>query len=331
MKIVIDKDIPFIKGRLPEGCETLYLPGEKICTDDVSDADALIVRTRTKCNETLLKDSGVKFVATATIGTDHIDIPWCESHGISVENAPGCNAPGVAQYVLASLLKTGFDPAKHTLGIVGHGNVGTILAHWAEQIGIRTLVSDAPKKAKGIKTCEYMELEEVLRNSDAVSLHVPYTTSGLFPTRYLIDTRELALMKPGAVLVNSSRGGVVNEKALKEAIFYKGLKGVVDVWENEPYIDPELVRLTQIATPHIAGYSQEGKKRATRMVLESLGKTFNLPVDLSGLECPGPYQSLKTRQLIERSYDPMEDSRALKQDITRFESLRNNYSYRHEP
>ena len=190
MKIVIDQAIPYIPGRFPKGIELSYIPGKDISPSEVKNADAMIIRTRTLCNEDLLKNSKIKTIATATIGTDHIDIPWCESHGITVRNAPGCNAPGVAQYLFASLFKTGFDTKSHTLGIIGYGNVGSIVAEWAKKMGIKILVNDPPREKSGRKDIEYHTLEYVLKHSDAVTLHVPFTKEGEDATYHLIEKKR---------------------------------------------------------------------------------------------------------------------------------------------
>lgn len=331
MKIIVDSAIPYIKDRFPKWTEVVYIPGNKITSKEVEDADALIVRTRTQCDETLLKYSKVKLIATATIGTDHIDIPWCEANGIVVKSSPGCNAPGVAQYVFTSMFKNGFDPEKDTLGIIGYGNVGQTVADWARKMGIKTFINDPPRKDKGLNDIEYKSLVEVLKGSDVVTLHVPFTKEGEHPTYKLIGEKELEIINPGTILINSSRGGVVDEKALKKELKKGKLKAVVDVWGNEPDIDLELVDLATISTPHIAGYSLEGKMRATRMVLEAVKEVLGIPVDLSGLECV-PSQALKiTKNLITDSYDPEYDSNKLKASPQLFENLRNTYDYRHEP
>ena len=331
MKIIVDEAIPFFKGRLPENVDVVALPSKNITPESIRNADALIVRTRTQCNPALLKDSSVRLVVTATIGTDHIDIQWCNDNGIEIRNAPGCNAPGVAQYVLASLFRLDFNPQKHTLGVIGYGNVGKIVVDWARQIGIKVFVSDPPLKAAGNNDEDYLDLDKLFRVCDAVTLHVPLTKIGQFPTYKMIGSQQLEMMKPGAILVNSSRGGVVDEKALKKSLRNGSLKAVLDVWENEPGIDPELLNLVRISTPHIAGYSAEGKKRATRMALEALSDFLGITVDLKGLEClPSPNKKIST-QLITDSYNPDFDSCQLKKDITSFEKLRNEYPYRHEP
>ena len=330
MKIVIDSAIPFIRGRFPAEIETVFIPGDEITADIVRDADALIIRTRTRCDSSLLQDTKVKLISTATIGMDHIDTEWCESHGISVKNAPGCNAPGVAQYVFSSIFKAGFDPANDTLGIVGYGNVGSTIGDWAKKMGIKTLICDPPRTEKGFKDAEYLTLEEVIRNSDVITLHVPLTTKGDYPTFGMIGEKELDWMKPHSIIINSSRGGIVDEKVLKEKLKKGEIKAILDVWENEPHIDSELAHLTLFSTPHIAGYSEEGKKRATRMAIDAINDFFHTSISTEDLEC-NPGEEEITPELISSSYDPQKDTDVLLNNLSDFEQLRNRYVYRHEP
>ena len=320
-----------MEGRWPDNTELLFIEGKAINPEIAHDADALIVRTRTKCDASLLDGSKVKLVATATIGTDHIDSEWCKANNIKVTSAPGCNAPGVAQYVLASLLRSGFVPQKDVLGIVGYGHVGSLVAKWAEKLGIEILVNDAPKMEEGNKEINYTDIDTLFEKSDAVTLHVPLTQEGKYATKNLIGERELKKMKPGAWLVNSSRGGVVDEKSLKKEISEKGIKAIVDVWENEPAIDLELLDLLKIGTPHIAGYSAEGKKRATGMVLDSIRENLGISVNTEDLLVPYPSIKDITLNLLIDSYNPFEDSTNLKKNPGLFEELRNKYNYRHEP
>ncbi|MCH5224854.1 MAG: 4-phosphoerythronate dehydrogenase [Muribaculaceae bacterium] len=327
MVIIVDSAVPFMEGRLPGEVELKPLPGDKITPEAIHDADALIVRTRTRCDRQLLEGSKVRLVATATIGTDHIDIHWCESNGVRVCNAPGCNAPGVAQYVWSALLRSGFNPKKHTLGIVGYGHVGQIVAQWGRQMGVRLLINDPPRQASGLQDADYLPLREVLQNSDAVTLHVPLDET----TRGLISAEELSLMKPGAILVNTSRGGIVKESDLKPLLKSGSLKAIVDVWENEPDYDRELAGMALFATPHIAGYSAEGKKRATAMSLRALSQELGIPVNLSGLECIPSIDGPIKPSIILDSYDPSLDSLTQTPTKNQFETLRNNYNYRHEP
>ena len=325
MKIIADKNIPFLTGRLPDA-ELIQLPATEIDAEAVRDADALIIRTRTHCDEHLLKDSKVKIIATATIGTDHIDLEWCRDNDIIVRNAPGCNAPGVALYVWGNLLRNGFDPQKDTIGVVGCGNVGGIVAEWGERLGARTLVCDPPRKEKGLTDRLYLPIEEVLAQSDAVTLHTPLTHDGAHATFHLINKESLGHLKPGAIFINAARGEVADTEAIIEAIGDKRIRtAIIDTWEGEPEINLRLLELACTATPHIAGYSVEGKERATRMALEAVGEALATPVDLSGLQ--GPYvapQSLTTESIL-RHYDPQQMTDAIKKTPEEFEKLRNSY------
>lgn len=330
MKIIADGNIPFLEGRIA-GAELVRMPAAEIDREAVRDADALIVRTRTHCNASLLEGSRVRIVATATIGTDHIDIPWCESHGIAISNAPGCNAPGVALYVWASLLRNGFDPNKDTIGVIGHGHVGSIVAQWGKRLGAKVLVNDPPRVEAGYKDADYVSLEEVLTQSDAITLHTPLTHDGKYPTLHLIGEREIGMMRNGVVLVNAARGEIIDTKSVVKAI-KEGKIGnaIIDTWEGEPILDLELLRLADVATPHIAGYSVEGKQRATRMALEAVGETLGIQVDVSGLA--GPYREPGEMDAngIMAAYDPAEMTSALKARPSDFERLRNGYGLHNE-
>ena len=325
MKIIADKNIPFLEGRIKDA-QLIQLPASEIDAHAVKDADALIVRTRTECDRLLLKDSNVKIVASATIGTDHIDIPWCLENGIAVSNAPGCNAPGVALYVWSNLLRNGFDPAKHTLGVIGCGNVGGIVAEWGERLGANVLVCDPPRMEKGYTDREYLSMEEVLSKSDAITLHTPLTRKGKYPTYHLIGEDSISYLQPGAIFINAARGEVADSDTLTAAIQDGTIKCcIIDTWEGEPDINKKLLSLADTATCHIAGYSVEGKQRASRMALKAVGDTLGLKIDLEGLQ--GPYkepQILTSHKIIE-AYDPTEMTQALKATPNSFESLRNAY------
>lgn len=328
-KILIDDNIPFIEGRLEPVADVTYVDQFGFTPELVKDADALIIRTRTLCNEELLKGSNVKLIATATIGTDQIDIPWCSENGIQVSNSPGCNAPGVAQYVWSSLLREGFDPKRHRLGVVGCGNVGSIVADWGCKLGAEVWVNDPPRQNAGIED-DYHSLQEVMSSCDAVTLHTPLTKSGEYPSYHLIGEKEISLMKPGAILVNAARGAVLNTEPVLDAVKQGKIKAVIDTWEGEPQLNKELLKLVDIGTFHIAGYSKEGKQRATRMVLESVEKFFDVNVDKDGL-APAyiPWATVSEEDIV-KSYDPYEDSDALKSNPDDFDHLRRNYNYRSE-
>jgi len=335
MKFIVDNKIPFIKGRLESAGEVIYSAPGNIDADLVKDADAIIIRTRTRCDRNLLEDSKVKLIATATIGTDHIDIPWCEANGITVRNAAGCNAPGVAQYVWSSLLDKGFDIKADTLGIVGFGHVGSIVAEWGRAMGARILVCDPPRKELGLTDNDYISLEEILGESDAVTLHTPLTKQGKHATFHLIGDKEMAMMKKDSILINSSRGPVVDNKAWLKHLESGFSTAIADVWEDEPEISIPLLEKASIATPHIAGYSFEGKQRATRMALRAVADCFGLRISTDGL-C-GDYATpengfpVNSAEIIRDSYNPIADTTALKNAPQAFEELRSAYDYRHEP
>ncbi len=325
MKIVADKNIPFLQERIKDA-ELIQLPALEIDAEAVKDADALIVRTRTRCDENLLRESKVKLVASATIGTDHIDIPWCEENGIAVSNAPGCNAPGVALYVWSNLLRNGFDPSKDTLGVIGCGNVGGIVADWGKKLGAKVLVCDPPRKEAGLTDHEYLPLEEVLEKSNAITLHTPLTHSGAHPTFHLINKESLRHLHPDAIFINAARGEVTKTDDLVEAIENGRIRvAIIDTWEGEPAIDTRLLKLADAATCHIAGYSVEGKQRATRMALEAVANTLGLEVDLTGLQ--GPYEEPEnlTSEHIMAAYDPATMTAELKANPSSFETIRNAY------
>ncbi|MDE6754676.1 MAG: 4-phosphoerythronate dehydrogenase [Muribaculaceae bacterium] len=332
MKVILDNKIPFISSRLEPVADVIYADPFKFTPELVADADALIVRTRTKCDSRLLQDSNVRLISTATIGMDHIDLKWCEENGIEVRNAAGCNAPGVAQYVWASLMRLGFDTKKDTLGIIGKGHIGSIVADWGRKAGVKILVCDPPRERAGMTDENYVSLEELLAASDAVTIHTPLNRGGVDNTFHLIGDKEMKSMKKGAVLVNAARGAVVDNAAWADAISVGEIRGVIDVWEGEPEINKRLLALAEIATPHIAGYSLQGKERATRMALESIEEKFGYPLNKSGLE--GDYIPPATvgdlRNVVE-SYNPFADTKALRDNPSGFESLRSNYIYRSEP
>lgn len=335
MKVIVDNKIPFVQGRMESvGIEVVYASPESITSDLVRDADALMIRTRTRCDSMLLEGSSVRMIATATIGTDHIDIGWCGSNGITVKNAAGCNAPGVAQYVWSSLLRNGFDTSIHKIGVVGVGNVGGIVAEWGRLLGGDVMVCDPIRRDEGYQDYDYRSLEELLESCDAVTIHVPLTRDGLYPTYHMIDAPQLALMREDSILVNSSRGPVVNNTSWRDYLASGRSKGVIDVWEGEPDIDRNLLGLARIATPHIAGYSLEGKERATRMSLEALSVFFEVEIPTDGL-C-GDYKPthafpVNASEIITNSYNPYSDDMHLRKSPGLFETLRSKYKYRREP
>lgn len=329
MKIVADSAIPFLGGVLEPWAEVRYLPGSAIAPADVADADALVVRTRTRCDERLLARSRVQLIATATIGFDHIDTAWCARHGIEVATAAGCNARGVLQWVAAALVHLaqtqGWQPEQRTLGVVGVGHVGSLVAEYAAAWGFRVVGCDPPREAR--EKAGFLPLEAVARRADILTFHTPLDRT----TYHLIDDALLGELRPGAVVMNSSRGEVADTAAL--------LKGdhpcIVDVWEHEPAIDRQLLDRALLATPHIAGYSEQGKAAATAMAVAAVARRFSLP--LAGWypreaapSAPRPIGWEELCASIGGVYDIAAESRRLKAHPEAFERMRDHYAYRRE-
>jgi len=279
LRIVADANIPLLGDAFGPLGEVVALPAERMTPDAVRGADALLVRSVTKVNAALLDGSRIRFVATATIGFDHVDQAYLASRGIGFAYAPGSNARSVAEYVLAAIHTLaeagGFRVTDKVLGIVGCGNVGGRLAGMAQAIGIRVLQNDPPL-ARKTGDPKYVPLD-ALAEADIVTFHVPLERTGPDATYHMIDERLLGRLKPGAIVINSSRGSVADSAALKKAAGGGHVAALVlDVWEGEPNIDADLLRRVRLATPHIAGYSYDGKVNGTRMVLEALCRHFGL-------------------------------------------------------
>lgn len=331
LNIIVERNIPFIAGLLEPFADVRYLAGGDITSEAVRDADALVVRTRTRCDEALLAKSKVRFIATATIGTDHIDLKRCAGHGIKVVNAPGCNAPAVAQYVFASILQLSNRPlSQYTLGIVGVGHVGSIVERWARALDMKVLVCDPPRqRAEGGDG--WSDLADIARECDIITFHTPLTRGGGDSTYHLVDEQFLASLRRAPILIDSARGPIVDTPALIAALESGQVSNaVIDCWENEPAVSSRLLELAAIATPHIAGYSLEGKVRATQMSLDALTAFFNLPHITAAADTPKSVARTVTAAAVAESYDPSVDTAALKTDPSKFEDLRNNYRYRSE-
>ena len=342
MKIVFDKKIPLLEERLRQVLSqesVVGLAADEITSESVRDADALIVRTRTRCNSGLLNGSRVKFLGTATIGTDHIDTDWCSQHGITVRNAPGCNAPAVMQYVASSLFSAGFNPQKDVIGVVGKGNIGSLLVRIYRDAGTEVLVSDPVRKEAGFNDEDYLSIGELLARSTAVTLHVPLTFphQSPYPTFNLINENARLFLSRGGILVNASRGRVVNPSVLASGNATTRL--IIDTWPFEDDLPKEYQKGQDcpvspknffVATPHIAGYSLQGKERATRSVIEALNSFFNIHISAEGLADYDFRNSLPPLDKVISSYDPLEDSRQFKSHPSQFEILRNNYKLRNE-
>ena len=330
MKIVCDDKIPFLKGVFEPFAQVVYLPGKEIGPEDVKDADALITRTRTVCNQQLLEGSKVKIIATATIGYDHIDTRWCESKGIAWKNAAGCNSSSVQQYIVSVLCtltqRYGLHFEELTLGVVGVGHVGSKVAAAAKTLGMKVLLCDPPRARKEGPE-QFVSLDELVRRSDIITIHVPLSTEGPDATWHLFDTARIASLRPDQILINSSRGAVVDNTALKNALKAGGLKAaVLDVWENEPEIDTELLDLLAIATPHIAGYSADGKANGTAAAVQAVASCLGLPLT--------DWRPEATPELLcetaLRPYDVSEDDARLRKNPELFEKLREEYPVRRD-
>jgi erythronate-4-phosphate dehydrogenase len=347
MKIIIDDKIPYIHGALEPYAEVVYLPGSKTTAEAVRDADALITRTRTICNEGLLADSSVKIIASATIGYDHIDTDYCDRAGIRWTNAPGCNAKSVEQYIASAIMvmaeKKGWSTAGKTIGIVGVGNVGSKIARIADIFGMRVLLNDPPRaRAEGEKG--FVTLEKILQESDIITLHVPLNMEGEDATFHLADENLFPRMTRKPIFINSCRGEVVKTSAMKEAIRSGQVSGaVVDCWENEPDIDLELLQLVDLGTPHIAGYSRDGKAKGTEMSVQAVSRFLGLGANNwkpSGVEKPGNEDILidgtnkTTQQILSEAvlatYNILEDDARLRASVGSFEKQRGDYPVRRE-
>lgn len=324
MKIVCDDKIPFLRGVLEPYAHVEYIKGSDFTRFDVLDADALIIRTRTRCDAKLLEGSSVRFIATATIGYDHIDTLWCAQHGISWANAPGCNSSSVRQWV-GSVLETlshkmGFSLKNKTLGIVGVGHVGSKVEELARSLGMNVLLCDPPRAEKEGQE-DFVDLITLIHRSDIVTLHVPLDKS----TFHLFDAKALSLLHPGQILLNSSRGEVVDGDTLKELLHTrKKIHAVLDVWEHEPAIDTELLNLVDIGTPHIAGYSADGKADGTSQAVRAVAKALGIKelTDFKVTDIPQP---------SEPAYDVLVDDAHLRARPQDFERLRSDYPLRREP
>lgn len=340
-KIIIDNAIPYIKGILEPYFEVVYVAGSDINATNVKDCDAMFIRTRTHCNSELLQGSRVKFIGSATIGIDHIDTEYCDKSGIEVRNAAGCNARAVAQWVLAAIMeqdKTNpTTPQSTIIGVIGVGNVGSVVAQLFEDMGFTVLKSDPPK-AKLDPKFQDSPIEYLLEKSDIVTFHTPLTKNGEHPTYHLLGGQNLKALNPNATILNSSRGGVIDEKALLEAFSRGELENMmIDVWEDEPNINLELLEKSLISTPHIAGYSSQGKANATSMIVEQISKFFNIteltgwyPNEVPPLNASTEISWANLKRLMPLHYNIISDSDSLKSHPNDFEQHRNSYIYRTE-
>ncbi len=340
MKIVADIDIPFLSGVFEPYGEVVYKKGIEISREDVLDADALMVRTRTRCDASLLEGTSVKMIATATIGMDHIDEEYCRSNGIEVANAAGCNAGGVMQYVFSALYgvaaRKGIKIDGSTIGIIGVGNVGRKVEDMAEYLGFNILRCDPPRAAaEGSEG--FCSLEYLLAESDIVTLHVPLDQT----TRGMANEDFFTLMKPGAIFINAARGEVVDENALLSA-YPKFGAIVLDTWNNEPHINEELMDVVDIATPHIAGYTYQGKQNGTSMAVRAVARHFGIEPLFAFLPSEDNQDhepvllDLKGKThgeiaaVFQYNYPIFTDDFRFRMESHKFEKFRSEYQYRRE-
>ncbi|WP_294083482.1 4-phosphoerythronate dehydrogenase PdxB [Proteiniphilum sp. UBA5384] len=345
MKILADAHIPYLRGIAEQYGEVEYLPGNQFTRDAIKDKDALIVRTVTHFGEEILSGTSVKLICSATIGFDHIDTEWCDTHGVAWRTAPGCNASSVEQYVTASLLhlaeKYQFNLEEKTIGIVGAGNVGNKVDEACKKLGMRVLLNDPPREERE-GSALFTDIETLQREADIITFHTPLTKTGKYKTHHLADKQFLTSVEKKPFIINAARGGITDNQALKKAIQHGQISGVVlDCWENEPAIDHELLRLADIATPHIAGYSADGKWTATKMSLENLNKFFNINMQNPQYqEIPVPEQSLvdlqgiapgeQLQHAVWHTYNPLTETTVLKSEPGKFYWFRSNYPLRRE-
>ena len=340
MKIFADKNVPFLEGAFEPYADVVYMRGEDISRDVLMDTDALIIRTRTKCNADLLEGTKVSMIATATIGTDHIDLDYCRSKGIEVHNAEGCNAGGVMQYVFSALYGVAARKAikldDMTMGIVGVGHVGSMVEKMARYLGFKVLLCDPPRAAVEGDD-KFCSLDYLLTNSQIVTMHVPLDDS----TRKMANETFFAMMPTGSIFINASRGEVVDEDALMMALPKFGAV-VIDTWDGEPDINEELVDMVDIATPHIAGYSYQGKLNGTAASVQAVARHFGItalydffpqtgdedrspvPLDLKG-KTQG-----EVAAVFQYNYPIYTDDFRFRMEPHNFEKLRTNYQYRRE-
>ena len=351
IKIIAEASVPFLRGVAEQYADIEYIDNKDITSERIRTADALIVRSITKCTADLLDGSSVRFIATATAGTDHIDADYCAAHNIAWTNAPGCNAMGVAQYVCSCLsllsLRHGIELSGKKIGIIGVGHVGQLVTEIALALGMQPLLNDPPRleqEGDNIKYHEYFtSLETIQKEADIITLHVPLSKTGAYPTLGMVNDSFLSSCKKGLILINACRGGVCRTESL-----IKGKKDgtiahlVLDCWEGEPHINAHLLEQTDIASPHIAGFSADGKHRGARMALLSISDFFGLgasqdlliPKELEQPQAPialeqfPPHEAVLHAQLT--SFNPEYIDQALRADISQFEFLRKHYNYPRE-
>lgn len=344
MKLVADSTVPYLSGIAESFAEVEYVRPAGFTRENIRDADVLIVRSIDKCTRQLLEHTPVKLIATATIGFDHIDTAYCDRAGIRWTNAPGCNARSVAEYVLASLIvaarKTGEPLAGKTLGIIGVGHVGSQVERLARSYGMRILRNDPPR-AEAENDPSFVGLPELAAEADIITVHTPLTREGEFPTYHLAGRDFFKSLRRRPWFINAARGAVHDTAALLEAKKQGYISELIlDCWENEPGIDRELLDLATVATPHIAGFSADGKANATRMCLEAIGRFYGMEIERIGQVRPAPpaspeidldrFSGNRVEEAVLTSFDPRRIDRLLRESPGQFEYFRNHYDHPRE-
>lgn len=338
MKIVIDSGVPFSRGVFEPDADVVYK--EDLHHSDLIDADAIIIRNRTRCNAELLDGTSVRMIASATIGLDHVDMEYCHERGVYVQNSAGSNAGGVTNYIFSALYgiaaRKSISLENAVVGIVGVGNVGRRVQQMATYLGLRVLSYD-PLRASEEGSSQFVELDVLLEASDVVVMCVPLNER----SREMADASFFAKMKTGAIFINVARGEVMVDRALKDARPKLGAI-VIDTWNNEPFVDEELVEMVDIATPHIAGYSYQGMQNSTMMAVRGVARYFGIsrlyeffpPAEVAELESVKLDLRGKTQgevaSVLQYNYPIFTDDFMFRVDPGSFERLRDNYNYRRE-
>lgn len=352
IKIIADRNIPQVDKAFAHIGDVQLVDGRQLHAEDLGEAQILLVRSVTPVNEQLLRDSSVRFIGSATIGTDHIDLDYLQQQGIRFSNAPGCNAVSAAEYVVAAVLHfcqgRQISPAGLVVGVVGYGNVGSRVAARLAALGCELLVYDPPRQQQ-YQDREYVAWEQI-QKADIVTAHVPLTKAGDYPTYQMFNHAFFAGLRDDALFINTSRGWAVDEAALKQVLAAgKPLQLILDVWQNEPSIDLALVQQALLATPHIAGYSAEGKHRGLEMIYHAACRFLELEPQWSLADALPPHSFViepdltqddmsLVCSLVRQAYDIEHDDRALRKvcelpDTERgvgFDGLRKNYPVRRE-
>ncbi len=349
MKILIDENMPYAEGLFSQLGNVVLKAGRQMCAEDLVDVDALMIRSVTKVNAALIaKANKLKFVGTATAGMDHVDQALLKEKGIYFTAAPGCNKVGVAEYVLSSLMvlgqQQGFSIFDKTIGIIGAGQVGSYLYDCLTGIGINVLLNDPPKQSEGDQR-KFTPFDELVEKADVITLHMPITSSGAWPTHHMFDTKRLEALRSDQILINAARGPIVDNQALKARLLQNdGFTAVLDVFEHEPAVDMDLLPLLAFATPHVAGYGLEGKARGTTMIFnrfcEFIGRDLQadpaelLPVaPISDITLSKKWDEFVLNSLIQLVYDVRRDDTLFRRKIGpegAFDKMRKDYWDRRE-